>query len=77
MRELERDHPTDTPHCARLAIIGRGRLGTALDRALSGIRYDVVGPLGRGADAAGAGAGAAAGDAARVVLKQRCRLNVT
>ncbi|HWF55524.1 MAG TPA: Rossmann-like and DUF2520 domain-containing protein [Solirubrobacteraceae bacterium] len=54
MRGLERDYPTDSPHCARLAIIGRGRLGTALDRALSGVGYDLIGPLGRGADAAGA-----------------------
>ena len=48
MRELERD-----PSQTRLAVIGPGRLGTALARALGSRAagsYDVIGPLGRGAD---------------------------
>jgi predicted short-subunit dehydrogenase-like oxidoreductase (DUF2520 family) len=54
MRELERDNSSDTPACARLAIVGRGRMGTALARALAGTSgYEIVGPLGRGADGAG------------------------
>jgi predicted short-subunit dehydrogenase-like oxidoreductase (DUF2520 family) len=56
MRELERDSFSDTPGCARLAVVGRGRLGTALARALRGAGYEVDGPLGRGADGAGADA---------------------
>jgi predicted short-subunit dehydrogenase-like oxidoreductase (DUF2520 family) len=32
-----------------IAIVGAGRLGTALAAALSAARYDVLGPLGRGA----------------------------
>jgi predicted short-subunit dehydrogenase-like oxidoreductase (DUF2520 family) len=55
MRELERTpSPADTPVCARLAIVGRGRLGNALAEALAHGRYQIVGPLGRGADAADA-----------------------
>jgi predicted short-subunit dehydrogenase-like oxidoreductase (DUF2520 family) len=57
MRELERDSSSDTPSCRRLAIVGRGRLGNALAsslRSASGI--EVLGPLGRGADGAGADA---------------------
>jgi predicted short-subunit dehydrogenase-like oxidoreductase (DUF2520 family) len=50
MRELERD-PSSS---ARLALIGRGRLGHALARALRTGGYPVGGPLGRGADGAGA-----------------------
>jgi predicted short-subunit dehydrogenase-like oxidoreductase (DUF2520 family) len=46
---------TDTPDFARLAIVGRGRLGNALAAALRGGGYPLIGPLGRGADAAGAG----------------------
>jgi predicted short-subunit dehydrogenase-like oxidoreductase (DUF2520 family) len=49
-RELERDCSPDIPARARLAIVGRGRLGTALASALSAAGYDVAGPLGRGAD---------------------------
>jgi len=56
MRELERDSSSDAPACARLAIVGRGRLGAALAAALADARYDVTGPLGRGADGAGADA---------------------
>jgi predicted short-subunit dehydrogenase-like oxidoreductase (DUF2520 family) len=39
-----------------LAVIGRGRLGTAIAAALERAGYPVSGPLGRGADAAGADA---------------------
>jgi predicted short-subunit dehydrogenase-like oxidoreductase (DUF2520 family) len=38
-----------------IAIVGAGRLGTALAAALSAAGYDVLGPLGRGADARAAG----------------------
>ena len=51
MRELERDSPSQPPACTRLAIIGRGRLGTALARGLraaADARLAVTGPLGRG-----------------------------
>jgi predicted short-subunit dehydrogenase-like oxidoreductase (DUF2520 family) len=55
MRELERtSSPSDTPACLRLAIVGRGRLGNALAEALAHGKYEIEGPLGRGADAAGA-----------------------
>jgi predicted short-subunit dehydrogenase-like oxidoreductase (DUF2520 family) len=53
MRELERD-PSDDPSCCSLAIIGQGRLGTALAAALRDAGWQVEGPLGRGADGAGA-----------------------
>lgn len=56
MRELERDLPSRTPASPGLAVIGRGRLGTALTDALRRAGHDVQGPLGRGADGAGAGA---------------------
>jgi len=46
----------DTPYCARLAIIGRGRLGNALATELRSAGHVVMGPLGRGADGAGADA---------------------
>src|SRR5437588_2668295 len=55
MRELERDSSSDVPACRRLAIIGRGRLGTAFAVAFDGAGYEVDGPLGRGATGAGAG----------------------
>lgn len=54
MRELERDSLSDTPACTRIAIVGRGRLGNALASALGRAGYEVLGPLGRGADGAGA-----------------------
>jgi predicted short-subunit dehydrogenase-like oxidoreductase (DUF2520 family) len=54
MRELERDSPSDTPECRRLAVVGRGRVGFSLARALRDAGYDVDGPLGRGADGHGA-----------------------
>jgi predicted short-subunit dehydrogenase-like oxidoreductase (DUF2520 family) len=44
---------TDTPKLERLAIVGRGRLGSAIASALSAAGLVVSGPLGRGADAAG------------------------
>jgi predicted short-subunit dehydrogenase-like oxidoreductase (DUF2520 family) len=56
MWELEREPSSDTPACTRLAIIGRGRLGSALAQALETSDLDVTGPLGRGADGAGADA---------------------
>ncbi len=56
MRELERDLSSDTPSCRRLAIVGRGRVGYALANALATAGYEVEGPLGRGADGAGADA---------------------
>jgi len=51
MRELERDPSADPPCCKHAAIVGRGRLGTALAAALRDAGYDVTGPLGRGTDA--------------------------
>ena len=56
MRELERDSSSDVPACKRLAIVGRGRLGSALAAALRHAGYELNGPLGRGATAAGADA---------------------
>jgi predicted short-subunit dehydrogenase-like oxidoreductase (DUF2520 family) len=56
MRELERDSSSDPPCCSPLAVIGQGRLGTALAAALREAGYAVDGPLGRGADGAGADA---------------------
>jgi predicted short-subunit dehydrogenase-like oxidoreductase (DUF2520 family) len=61
MRELERDSTSDTPACKRLAIVGRGRVGTALASALGQAGYEIAGPLGRGAD--GRDGGGAAFDA--------------
>ena len=55
MRELERDS-SDTSAYSRVAIVGRGRLGTALASALREAGYQVDGPLGRGADGSGADA---------------------
>ena len=54
MRELERNTPTDTPSCTNaaltcVAVVGQGKLGTALSEALHDAGYDVEGPLGRGA----------------------------
>jgi predicted short-subunit dehydrogenase-like oxidoreductase (DUF2520 family) len=58
MRELERDllpqpHACG-PDAGALAIVGRGRLGTALARALREAGWSVTGPLGRGAAPHGA-----------------------
>lgn len=47
MRELERDFSSDSS-CARLTIIGRGRLGTALANAAREAEIAVEGPRGRG-----------------------------
>ncbi len=47
MRELERDFSTDPP-CARLTIVGRGRLGTALAAAAAAGGIAIDGPHGRG-----------------------------
>ena len=55
MRELERDS-SDTSAYSRVAIVGRGRLGTALASALREAGHQVDGPLGRGADGSGADA---------------------
>jgi predicted short-subunit dehydrogenase-like oxidoreductase (DUF2520 family) len=54
MRELERDFAADTTPNARLAIVGRGRVGNALAAALGRAGYEILGPLGRGADEVGA-----------------------
>jgi predicted short-subunit dehydrogenase-like oxidoreductase (DUF2520 family) len=54
MRELERDPSSDTPARRRLAIVGRGRVGSALAAALTDVGCEVEGPLGRGADGSGA-----------------------
>jgi predicted short-subunit dehydrogenase-like oxidoreductase (DUF2520 family) len=62
MRELERDSSQHAGAAAddsvrgRLAVVGRGRLGTALAAALTDVGYAVDGPLGRGADGSGADA---------------------
>ena len=53
MRELERDLTSDPPACTSakrgcVAIVGAGRLGMALSRALRDAGYQLVGPLGRG-----------------------------
>jgi len=50
LRELERDSLPDTPAATRLALVGQGRLGTALSQALRLAGYEVDGPLGRGSD---------------------------
>jgi predicted short-subunit dehydrogenase-like oxidoreductase (DUF2520 family) len=56
MGELERDSSSFTPACKRLAVVGRGRVGVALAAALRQAGYQIIGPLGRGADGAGADA---------------------
>jgi predicted short-subunit dehydrogenase-like oxidoreductase (DUF2520 family) len=48
MRELERDTADCTPP-RHIAVVGRGRLGTALAAALTDAGLSVEGPLGRGA----------------------------
>ncbi len=66
MRELERQ-PAEPPYARhpdaradpalaglRIAVIGAGRLGTALTAALRALDLQVAGPLGHGAQAAGA-----------------------
>ncbi len=54
MRELERESPPDPPARTRLAIVGQGRVGSALREALQGTEFDLIGPLGRGTDGRGA-----------------------
>ncbi len=54
MRELERNSSIDTLVLARLAIVGRGRLGNALVAALRDVATPPLGPFGRGYDGAGA-----------------------
>jgi predicted short-subunit dehydrogenase-like oxidoreductase (DUF2520 family) len=54
MRELERDSSSDVAACSRVAIVGRGRLGSALAAALRRSGNDVSGPLARGTTGAGA-----------------------
>jgi predicted short-subunit dehydrogenase-like oxidoreductase (DUF2520 family) len=49
MRELERDSSSASVCRAPLAVVGRGRLGTALTAALREAGCEVQGPLGRGA----------------------------
>jgi predicted short-subunit dehydrogenase-like oxidoreductase (DUF2520 family) len=57
MRELERDLPSDDAGRVRIAIVGGGRLGTALARTLvRSSEFEPVGPLGRGSDGRGADA---------------------
>jgi predicted short-subunit dehydrogenase-like oxidoreductase (DUF2520 family) len=48
-------HRIDTPSVSACAIVGAGRLGTALAAALKAAGVEVHGPLSRGADGAGAG----------------------
>src|SRR5438477_368981 len=54
--ELEREPSDDPSWCRRVAVVGRGRVGNALAAALMRAGYEVLGPLGRGADGAGADA---------------------
>src|SRR3954453_22361944 len=54
MRELDRDLPSTLPARPRVAIVGGGRMGSALLAALPGATVDVTGPLGRGAGPTGA-----------------------
>jgi predicted short-subunit dehydrogenase-like oxidoreductase (DUF2520 family) len=44
----------DDIHCCRIAVIGRGRLGNAIARALRDAGHHVDGPLGRGEQPEGA-----------------------
>jgi predicted short-subunit dehydrogenase-like oxidoreductase (DUF2520 family) len=52
MRELDRQEANTSDRAC--AIVGRGRLGNALAAALRAVGWTVDGPLGRGADGAGA-----------------------
>jgi predicted short-subunit dehydrogenase-like oxidoreductase (DUF2520 family) len=53
MREPERGSSPGIRARARLAVVGRGRLGTALAAALTAAGWEVSGPLGRGYDGHG------------------------
>ncbi len=55
MRELERDSSASGA-ALRIAIVGAGRLGRALARALADAGCETAGPLGHGADGVGADA---------------------
>lgn len=48
MRELDRDPPPTTPARPRCAVVGAGRVGSALAAALPSAGYEVIGPLRRG-----------------------------
>ncbi len=50
MGELERESSSDPFGCRRLAIVGRGRLGSALSAALRAAGWELLGPLGRGVE---------------------------
>jgi predicted short-subunit dehydrogenase-like oxidoreductase (DUF2520 family) len=52
--ELERETSDDPSCCLSVAVVGRGRLGNAVAVALGRAGYEVLGPLGRGADGDGA-----------------------
>jgi predicted short-subunit dehydrogenase-like oxidoreductase (DUF2520 family) len=54
MRELDSKKTVDPDLAARCAVIGRGRLGSALVPALTEAGVEVAGPLGRNADTTGA-----------------------
>jgi predicted short-subunit dehydrogenase-like oxidoreductase (DUF2520 family) len=54
--ELERETSDDPSCCLSVAVVGRGRLGNAVTGAFRRAGYEVLGPLGRGADGAGADA---------------------
>jgi predicted short-subunit dehydrogenase-like oxidoreductase (DUF2520 family) len=54
MRELELPPPEPSARTPHLAVIGTGRLGRAIVPALREAGIEVDGPLGRGADGAGA-----------------------
>jgi predicted short-subunit dehydrogenase-like oxidoreductase (DUF2520 family) len=54
MRELDRQM-TEDDLLGRCAVVGRGRLGPAVTRAMRDAGLDVEGPLARGAEAARAG----------------------
>ncbi len=56
MRELDRTDHSHSDRPRRVAVVGPGRLGTALARALRDAGVVVDGPAGRGADGAGADA---------------------
>jgi predicted short-subunit dehydrogenase-like oxidoreductase (DUF2520 family) len=50
---MEPNSPQQDSRTVPLAVIGRGRLGTALVRGLDALGYPVAGPFGRGADSRG------------------------
>jgi len=56
MRELEEHFDNDIAEVPRLAVVGRGRMGSAIVPALAAAGIDVAGPMPRGADVSGYGA---------------------